>query len=198
MSAPAAAGGSGCQYFVGDFDGTTFTSQDTASARQPPAGTVSCDLRRLYGDWTANGNAFGTAPATGNVPRQSPVTGQTGTGLVNTFLGGDTATGDLTSPEFTIDSPYLDFQVGGGKHPHVEGAVQRGLRPAGSLRRLRGPDLGRGLDRHRHFTGTRPRPAATWPVGATARKSSTPASAPTRHRHITSPAFTVRPTTSTS
>ncbi|GAB3677287.1 hypothetical protein GCM10027589_47500 [Actinocorallia lasiicapitis] len=121
MVVSSLAGRLGQQYYVGDFDGTTFTSTDPATP-QPPAGTVLGDFEGSYGDWTRTGTAFGDAPATGTLPDQSPVTGQTGSGLVNTFLGGDGPTGDLTSPEFLIDRPYLAFQIGGGRHPYVEGA----------------------------------------------------------------------------
>ncbi len=42
------------------------------------------------------------------------VTGFQGHGLVNSFLGGDKATGTLTSPEFKIERKYISFLVGGG------------------------------------------------------------------------------------
>jgi len=45
------------------------------------------------------------------------VTGYEGTRLVNTFLNGDASTGTITSPTFTIASPYIDLLVGGGNHP---------------------------------------------------------------------------------
>ena len=41
------AGGSGGQYFVGDFDGTTFTSDDPATYT-PPAGTVLQDFEARH------------------------------------------------------------------------------------------------------------------------------------------------------
>ena len=59
------AGGSGGQYFVGDFDGTTFTSDDPATYT-PPAGTVLQDFEApTFGSWTTTGTAFGTGPAAG-------------------------------------------------------------------------------------------------------------------------------------
>jgi hypothetical protein len=45
------------------------------------------------------------------------VSGWQGSGLVNTFLRGDATTGTLTSPEFTLSAPYLNFLIGGGNHP---------------------------------------------------------------------------------
>ncbi len=67
-----------------------------------------------YGGWTATGTAFGTGPAQGTLPEQAPVTGFRGHGLVNSYLGGDKATGTLTSPEFELKRRYLNFLIGGG------------------------------------------------------------------------------------
>lgn len=69
-----------------------------------------------YGDWKAEGEAFGTGPARGTLPNQMEVSGFQGKGLVNTYLGGDAATGTLTSPEFTIERDYITFLIGGGSH----------------------------------------------------------------------------------
>jgi uncharacterized protein (DUF608 family) len=69
-----------------------------------------------YGDWKKTGTAFGDKPATGTLPAQQPVSGFGGKYLVNTFQGGDGATGTLTSPEFTIKRPYINFRIGGGNH----------------------------------------------------------------------------------
>lgn len=70
-----------------------------------------------YGAWTATGTAFGPGPAKGTLPGQMPVTGFRGVGLVNSFHGGDKATGTLTSPEFVIDRKYVSFLIGGGGFP---------------------------------------------------------------------------------
>ena len=71
-----------------------------------------------YGDgWKATGTAFGKGPARGTLPNQMPVSGFLGKGLVNSYLGGDTATGTLTSPEFKVERKYLNFLIGGGKNP---------------------------------------------------------------------------------
>ena len=51
-----------------------------------------------YGDWKVTGTAFGPGPARGTLPNQMPVSGYLGQGLVNSFFGGDAATGTLTSP----------------------------------------------------------------------------------------------------
>lgn len=71
-----------------------------------------------YGDgWKTTGTAFGKGPAKGTLPNQMPVSGFLGKGLVNSFLGGDAATGTLTSPEFKVERKYVNFLVGGGKQP---------------------------------------------------------------------------------
>jgi fructan beta-fructosidase len=67
-----------------------------------------------YGDWVVEGNAFGSAPASGTLPGQMKVDGFRGEGLVNSYLGGDDATGTLTSPPFEILKPHITFLIGGG------------------------------------------------------------------------------------
>lgn len=137
----AVNGGSGGQYFVGDFDGERFTSESTVSAGSLPEGTNFADFNDgSYGDWTVNnepGNwlngPWGSAPATGALPGQSPVTGFAGNGLVNSFLDHDWAIGSLRSPDFTVNSSYLNFLVGGGNHPHIPGGQLSNDPPAGTL-----------------------------------------------------------------
>src|SRR5947209_19348424 len=70
-----------------------------------------------YGGWKTTGEAFGTGPAKGTLPNQMPVTGFRGKGLVNSYHGGDRSTGTLTSPPFTVERRYINFLIGGGKHP---------------------------------------------------------------------------------
>jgi fructan beta-fructosidase len=67
--------------------------------------------------WKTTGTAFGKSPAKGTLPNQMAVTGYLGKGLVNSYLGGDDATGTLTSPAFKVERKYLNFLIGGGKHP---------------------------------------------------------------------------------
>jgi levanase len=115
------AGGSAAQYFIGDFDGTKFTAEDDGTYT-PPAGTVVQDFEDAgFGTWTATGTAFGPGPAAGTLDGQQTVTGFDAKGLANSFHSGDATTGTLTSPSFTVDSPYLNFKVGGGRHPHRPG-----------------------------------------------------------------------------
>src|SRR3989440_300753 len=113
------AGGSGAQYFVGNFDGTSFHGDNVLGSYTPPAGTVLQDFEgSSYAPWTTTGTAFGSGPAPGALPGQGPVTGFLGHGLANSFVGGDASMGKLTSPAFTISSPYINFLVGGGNHPY--------------------------------------------------------------------------------
>ena len=70
-----------------------------------------------WGQWQAVGDAFGAGPARGALTNQQPVAGFLGRGFVNSYVGGDKSTGTLTSAEFTITRPYLNFLIGGGNHP---------------------------------------------------------------------------------
>ncbi|MEU0114727.1 GH32 C-terminal domain-containing protein [Streptomyces bobili] len=128
------AGGSAAQYFVGDFDGETFTAEDKGTYT-PPAGTVVQDFEGTrFGSWTSTGTAFGRSPAAGAVEGQGTVDGFDGKGLANSFHSGDGSIGTLTSPPFTVDSRYLNFKVGGGRYPHVAGTVMEpGPPPAGTV-----------------------------------------------------------------
>lgn len=74
-----------------------------------------------YGDWVTTGEAFGAAPARGTLPNQMPVSGFIGRGLVNSFVRGDVTTGTLISPEFTLSRRFLNFLIGGGRHPGQTG-----------------------------------------------------------------------------
>lgn len=70
-----------------------------------------------YGNWTVQGTAFGSAPATGTLPNQNPVSGYLGNGFVDSYNGGDASTGTLTSPPFTITRNCINFLRGGGNNP---------------------------------------------------------------------------------
>lgn len=71
-----------------------------------------------YGQWRTEGTAFGSGPAKGTLPGQMPVSGFQGSGLVNSFLGGDGPTGKLASPEFKIERKFIGFLIGGGGYPY--------------------------------------------------------------------------------
>jgi hypothetical protein len=64
--------------------------------------------------WTAEGEAFGKAPATGAIHDQGPVSGFCGRRLANSFAAGDRPTGRLLSREFEVTRACLRFFVGGG------------------------------------------------------------------------------------
>ena len=120
----AIAGGSGMQYFVGDFDGTTFRADNIVGEYTPPPGTLFDGFEGTDFDaWTTTGEAFGPGPAQGNAPGQGGVSGYVGNGLANSFHGFDPSTGTLTSPTFEISRSYINFLVGGGAHPHVPGTT---------------------------------------------------------------------------
>ena len=136
MNPGSIAGGSGGQYFIGQFDGTRFTS-DAESGLNPapafaPEGQVIADFEgKDYGDWKVAGDAFGPGPAQGRLAYQNPVEGYLGHGLVNSYNHGDAGTGTLTSPEFEVARPFLNFLIGGGSQKEtsmnllVDGKVVR-------------------------------------------------------------------------
>jgi fructan beta-fructosidase len=135
------AGGSGGQYFVGEFDGTTFTSESTVADDTLPAGEVFAGFNGGdYEDWNvanepgnhANG-PWTDAPAAGTLPGQNAVSGFVGAGLVNGFADHDWPVGTMESPTFTIEEPFVNLLVGGGDHPHVDGTRLGNEPPAGRL-----------------------------------------------------------------
>nr|WP_270889189.1 glycoside hydrolase family 32 protein [Pedococcus sp. 5OH_020] len=150
------AGGSANQYFTGTFDGTRFVSDD-----KPYVAPTGRDLGSFdngtYGGWAPDGAAFGTEPATGNLPGQGGVSDWVGTGLANSFHGADGAVGTLTSPEFTLDAGYLNFKVGGGHHPYVPGSTLSPAPPVGEVfADFEGPDYGHGWVTTGDLVGTGP------------------------------------------
>jgi len=127
MNPGGVSGGSAGQYFVGDFDGTTFTSETTKPAPTMPEGELLAGFNDgTYDGWSVTNDPnsdqagpFGTKPVAGTVPGQQEVTGYQGAGLVNSFLGSDQPTGTMLSDPFTVDHDYQNFLVGGGKHARV-------------------------------------------------------------------------------
>ena len=128
----------GGQYFVGDFDGTTFSCDHTLldqleSSPDDAGNVVFADFEGDdYGAWITTGHAFGKGPAHGMLAGQNAVLGFRGSGFVNSFHGGDDSQGTLTSPEFTLANPYIRFLIGGGYKPQkaciillVDGQVVR-------------------------------------------------------------------------
>lgn len=150
------AGGSANQYFTGTFDGKRFVSDDKPYVA-PTGRDVGSFDDGTYGGWAPDGTAFGTAPATGNLPGQGGVSDWVGTGLANSFNDFDGGTGTLTSPEFTLDAGYLNFKVGGGKHPYVPGSTLNPSPPAGDVfADFEGTTFGSGWVATGDFAGTGP------------------------------------------
>ena len=112
------------QYFVGNFDGTNFLmdslTQSFLTNGTGLSGKVFADFEGPnYGSWTVAGTAFGPGPAQGTLTNQMLVSGYVGNALVNSYYGGDAATGTLTSPQFTITHSCISFLIGGGNNPGV-------------------------------------------------------------------------------
>ena len=133
------AGGSGAQYFIGDFDGTRFVA-DGSTTYTPPKGTVLQGFEQSdYGAWQMTVTAFGRGPAAAELPDQTAVSGYQGEQWATSFHPGDAATGTLTSPYFTLDSRYLNFLIGGGENPRAADTTANGVSPAGSKDRQNQP-----------------------------------------------------------
>lgn len=119
MNPGSVAGGSGGQYFIGQFDGTNFIAdKDSILLPTPefaPEGKVIANFEgETYGDWKVTGEAFGPGPVRGKFSNQNPVDGYKGERLVNSYFKDDSKTGTLTSPEFEVTQPFLNFLIGGG------------------------------------------------------------------------------------
>ena len=92
------------------FSNLTITTLDAPDQR--PAHVLADFEGADWGPgWTATG-AFADAG-----PTASTLRGQVGRQVLDTFGGGDPATGTITSPPFTIDRRYLHVLVAGGSHP---------------------------------------------------------------------------------
>ena len=117
------AGASGCQYFLGEFDGSRFKlipqfEQAFKQDLEFPHGLLFEDFEKnTYSGWTVTGDAFGPGPAQGTLSNQMPVSGYRGSYLVNTFYDGDGSIGSLTSRKFKLEYSYINFLIGGGNHP---------------------------------------------------------------------------------
>ncbi|WP_239984761.1 glycoside hydrolase family 32 protein [Sporolactobacillus pectinivorans] len=186
------AGGSGAQYFIGEFNGKTFTSDDKPYT-SPSGESLGNFDDGTFNNWTVTGNAFGSAPATGSLPGQTPVTGWSGQGFINSFNGGDGSTGNMTSPTFTIDKNYLNFQIGGGNNPYVPGSVPEGTIPNGTIfADFQGSTYGDGWTATGSFTNSGPTTESLpGQIGAKVLDTYTPDGDPGTGT-ITSPAFTIK------
>jgi non-lysosomal glucosylceramidase len=69
-----------------------------------------------YGEWTAEGPAFGSRPAKGAPDPVQKLAGFQGKSLANSWTGSDEPRGRLRSPAFVIERPFISFLIGGGDH----------------------------------------------------------------------------------
>ena len=71
-----------------------------------------------WNDWTIEGEAFGTSPAT-DALFPGKIRGFGGNGFVCTLhpKKGNAAVGKAVSREFTIEKPFITFKIGGGNFP---------------------------------------------------------------------------------
>ncbi|WP_281281888.1 glycoside hydrolase family 32 protein [Catenovulum sediminis] len=113
-------GGSGTQYFVGDFDGKTFTmdpafkSEVTKIPAVFPQQQIFEDFESGIDKWTTEGDSFNQSPIKAGA---NEFIGRYGAQLANSFNTGDASTGKLISQAFKIEKPYINFVIAGGKYP---------------------------------------------------------------------------------
>ncbi len=112
----------GLQPLLGAYAAATQGKEFSAERVQPPV--VFEDFESGYGNWTVEGDAFGTEPATGTLPGQQHVSGFMGKRLVNTFLKADASTGRLTSKPFKVERAFIRMLVGGGSRPTTQVRLQ--------------------------------------------------------------------------
>ncbi|MBU0677374.1 MAG: GH32 C-terminal domain-containing protein [Verrucomicrobia bacterium] len=113
-------GPSQVQYFVGNFDGSSFTLDPANEAYLSKGtglhGTLFEDFEATnWADlgWTTSGSAFGSGPAS-----SVNAVGYLGDRLADSSVSGDLVTGStLTSPPFTITHNCINFLLSGGRHP---------------------------------------------------------------------------------
>ncbi|WP_409494265.1 hypothetical protein [Amycolatopsis sp. cmx-11-12] len=77
-----------------------------------PAGPYSDFEAPSYGAWGTTGTALGPGSTTGTLPEQQPVTGFEGSRLVNSYVGGDAATGTQSYRLTAVLEPSGATEVG--------------------------------------------------------------------------------------
>ena len=101
-------GGSGVQYFIGDFDGREFKVDDQfMKLLEPipasiPKGIVFEDFKDGYKKWKVEGKAFNS---NSNMDSKA-----------NSLSEDNAQVGSITSQSFTINKDAINFKIGGGNH----------------------------------------------------------------------------------
>lgn len=76
-----------------------------------------------FGEWQLEGSAFGLSPTAASPEgMKGTVTNFAEAYYVSSGHKGDASLGSLTSPEFTIQEPYLAFLISGGNHAETTSA----------------------------------------------------------------------------
>lgn len=78
------------------------------------------DFETDYSKWSVEGTAFGSAPTSGPLRDQPPVSGFVGHAFANSFHGSDSAHGRLVSREFTVERNFIRFRIGGGNSGNLQ------------------------------------------------------------------------------
>ncbi len=101
-------GGSGVQYFIGDFDGKKFKVDDQFMKllkpipASTPQGIIFEDFTNGYQNWELEGEAFNhSSPADHHA---------------SSIATGVEEVGVITSKSFKIEKPFINFKIGGGNH----------------------------------------------------------------------------------
>ena len=109
------------QYFIGDFDGTTFTLDPEQNGYllrgEGLPGELFADFETaLPSGWVAEGDPVAIGP--GDDLGNTRVSGFIGTGFVSTYTPGSTSgnrgQARLTSPDFSISHGFINFLISGG------------------------------------------------------------------------------------
>ena len=104
-------GGSGTQYFIGDFDGRTFSvNPQFYQLLRPlsefvPEGEIFEDFESGLGKWENEGDAFSIAPESNGKGN-----------MVSSIVANNAKKGVITSEEFIINHKAINFLIGGGNH----------------------------------------------------------------------------------
>jgi sucrose-6-phosphate hydrolase SacC (GH32 family) len=113
------------QYFIGEFDGTRFTLDpafryEFSYTDYVPDGNVIFDFEQGIDAWQMQGDAFIQSPSNQALFRQGAIMGQEGDYFINSYHNRAQGTGEILSPEFTIEKDFINFLVGGGYYPETE------------------------------------------------------------------------------